>query len=122
MEVDPYFALFNFWNDEATIGGIIVLLVTLLASLFVERPWCKYACPFGAVVGLTNFLRVFKLKRNESTCIDCGMCDKACPMNIVISDKKIVNDHQCIGCNECTSDVQCPVSETLVLQAGNKRG
>lgn len=44
IDVDPYFALFNFWSDEATIGGVIVLVVTLLLSLFVERPWCKYAC------------------------------------------------------------------------------
>lgn len=122
LEVDPYYALFHFWSDEATIGGIIVLLVLLLASLFVERPWCKYACPFGAVIGLTNFLRVFKLKRDENTCIDCGLCDQACPMNIKISDKAKVTNHQCIGCSECTSDVACPVADTLVLQAGKNRG
>lgn len=122
LEVDPYYALFHFWSDEATVGGIIVLVVVLIASLFVERPWCKYACPFGAVLGLTNFVRIFKLKRNASTCIDCGLCDQSCPMNIKISDKAVVTNHQCIACNECTSQVKCPVADTLVLQAGKKRG
>lgn len=122
LEVDPYYALFNFWSDEVTLGGLIVLGIVLLGSLFVERPWCKYACPFGAVVGLTNFVRVFKLKRDDKTCIDCGLCDKSCPMNIKISDKAVVTDHQCIACNVCTSDQVCPINDTVVLKAGKARG
>lgn len=121
LEVDPYYALFHFWTDEVTVASLLVLLLILIGALFVERPWCKYACPFGAVVGLSNFLRIFKLRRNEHTCISCGLCDNVCPMNIKVSDKMIVADHQCIACNECTSDVICPVSDTLVLQAGHKR-
>jgi polyferredoxin len=42
---DPYYALFNLWSSELAIGGVIVLAVTLVGSLFVERPFCKYACP-----------------------------------------------------------------------------
>lgn len=122
LEVDPYYALFHFWTDEATVGGIVVLVIVLLSSLFVERPWCKYACPFGAVLGLTNFVRIFKLKRNESTCISCSKCDHACPMNIEISTKSKVMNHQCISCNECTSDVSCPVPDTMVLHAGKIGG
>lgn len=122
LEVDPYYALFHFWSDEVTIGGLIVLGIVLLGSLFVERPWCKYACPFGAVVGLTNFVRIFKLKRNVSTCVDCGLCDQSCPMNIPVSNKKTIIDHQCIACNACTSDQSCPISDTLVLTAGKVKG
>lgn len=121
LEVDPYYALFHFWSDEATIGGIIVLLVTLLASLFVERPWCKYACPFGAVIGLTNLIRIFPVRRKAATCISCSKCDQACPMNIEVSSKTVIRDHQCISCNECTSDVVCPVADTVVLQAGGDK-
>lgn len=43
--------LFNLWSSEVAIGGIIVLILTLTASLFIERPWCKYARPFGAFLG-----------------------------------------------------------------------
>ncbi|MDD2497776.1 MAG: 4Fe-4S binding protein [Desulfitobacteriaceae bacterium] len=116
LEVDPYFALFHFWSDEATIGGLLVLGITLFLSLFVERPWCKYACPFGALMGLTNYFSIFKIKRNHSTCIDCKKCDRVCPMNIVISDKINITDHQCIRCNQCTSELSCPVPSTTELR------
>jgi polyferredoxin len=41
--------------------------VTLLASIFVECPWCKYACLYGAGLGLTNLVRVFSIRRTAST-------------------------------------------------------
>ena len=119
LEVDPYFALFNFWSEEATIGGLLVLALTLVLSLFVERPWCKYACPYGALMGLTNKISVFKIKRNKSTCIDCKKCDHACPMNITVSDKTVVTDHQCIRCGLCTSEEACPVPSTVELRIKN---
>lgn len=115
LEVDPYYALFHFWTDEVTVGGLIVLGLTLIGSLFVERPWCKYACPFGALLGLTNLFKVFGIKRNTTTCTSCGLCDKACPMNIEVSSKTAIRNHQCISCNECTSEVACPIEETVIL-------
>lgn len=113
LNIDPYYALFNFWSEEVVIGGIVVLVITLLGSLFIERPWCKYACPFGAVMGLTNFIRVFKIKRNSETCINCGACDTVCPMNIEVSKSGTVRNHQCISCGRCTSDEYCPVENTV---------
>ncbi len=122
LEVDPYYALYHFWSDEATIGGIIVLLIVLLASLFVERPWCKYACPLGAVLGMTNTIRIFKLKRLPARCISCNKCTKECPMNIDVANSAIIRNHQCIACNQCTSDMVCPVPDTVIVEAGSKKG
>ena len=119
-DYDPYFALFNFWTSEVAVGGLIVLGVTLVGALFVERPWCKYACPYGAVLGIANLFRVFKIRRVESTCISCNLCSKECPMNIQVSQVKVVRDHQCISCMECTSEAVCPVADTVVLSLGDK--
>lgn len=117
-DVDPYFALFNFWTSEVAVGGLIVLGLTLAASLFVERPWCKYACPYGALLGLSNLVRVFSIRRTPGTCRLDGACDITCPMNINVSSKTIVRDHQCISCLECTSEAHCPVASTVVFAAG----
>lgn len=116
-QIDPYYALFNFWSDEATIGGLIVLAITLVSALFIERPWCKYACPFGALMGLTNKISIFKIRRNKETCISCNKCTHACPMNIDVAKKEVINDHQCIRCGECTSEVVCPVGDTVEMTA-----
>lgn len=113
LEVDPYYALFNFWSEEATLGGIIVLVLILVSSLFIERPWCKYACPFGAIVGLLNKISLFKIRRNPVTCIDCGKCSRNCPMNIDVANKTVVSDHQCISCGICTSETVCPIKNTV---------
>ncbi len=118
QDYDPYFALFNFWTGEVAIAGAAILVATLLLSLFVERPFCKYACPYGAFQGIFNLFRVFGIKRKASSCIDCKACDRACPMNIEVSTSLTVRDHQCISCLKCTSEAACPVAATVEFAAG----
>lgn len=117
-DYDPYYTLFNFWSGEVAVTGVIILGLVLLGSLFVQRPFCKYACPYGALLGLTNLFRVFGIKRNAKSCIGCKACDKACPMNINVSGTDTVRNHQCISCLECTSEAACPVKETVEMGAG----
>jgi len=124
-DIDPYNALYNFWSSETSRLSIGVLVVVLSLSLFVERPWCKYACPYGALLSIGNKIGFYKIKRAESTCIACKKCDTNCPMNIDVSHKTIVTDLSCIRCMECTSDNSCPVPTTvtiepLVFQGGNR--
>ncbi len=114
-DYDPYYALFNFWTGEVAVTGFIALGVVILLSLIVERPFCRYACPYGALLGLFNLIRIFPLKRAEATCIDCKACDKACPMGIEVSTAQTVRDHQCISCLRCTSEAACPVPRTVEL-------
>jgi polyferredoxin len=117
-DYDPYFALFNFWSGEVAWTGLAILGLTLGLSLFVERPWCKYACPYGAVLGISNLFRVFQIRRAESTCKADGACSIMCPMNIPVDTVKTVRDHQCISCLECTSEAICPVASTVVFSTG----
>jgi polyferredoxin len=110
---DPFYTLFNLWSSELAVSGVIILVAVVVASLFVERPWCKYACPYGAFLGIFNWFRVFGIKRNASSCVSCRLCDKSCPMNINVSEALVVKDHQCIACMKCTSDEACPVKATV---------
>ncbi|HAM63216.1 MAG: ferredoxin [Firmicutes bacterium GWF2_51_9] len=119
--VDPYNALFTFWSEEVSYSAVLVLILTLVGSLFIERPWCKYACPYGALMGISNKFRMFKIRRNEPTCIHCTKCDRACPMNIEVSKGQAVKNAQCISCYECTSEQACPIPDTVTLSATFKK-
>lgn len=117
-DYDPYFTMFNLWSDEVAWSGVAILALVVALSLIVERPFCKYACPFGALLGVSNTFRVFGIKRRASTCIACSRCDDVCPMNIDVSGVGVVRDHQCISCMKCTSDQACPVPDTVKLAVG----
>ena len=121
LEVDPYYALYHFFTDEVTIGSLVVLGITLIGSLFVERPWCKYACPYGAFLGLIGKISLFKIKRNADTCTNCNLCNKKCPMNIDIDKKKTVYDGLCNKCLECTDTGLCKPN-SLSFSLGKKKG
>jgi polyferredoxin len=114
--VDPYYALFQFWTGEVAITAFIALGVVMGLSLIVERPFCRYACPYGAFLGLTNYFRIMPIRRNEGTCISCSKCDKACPMGVTVSNKTTIRDTACISCLLCTSDAVCPVSDTVEIK------
>lgn len=120
-DYDPYFALFNFWTGEVALTAFIFLGFFMLLSLIVERPFCRYACPYGALLGLSNRFRIFKIRRVASTCIDCKACDRACPMGINISEAGAVKDTQCISCLLCTSEQVCPVADTVVVTPAEGR-
>lgn len=113
QDYDPYNALFNFWSSEVAPQSLVILGVTIVLSLFIERPWCKYACPYGALLGLFNFVRIFKIRRKNISCVSCKACDRACPMNIAVSKSNSVRNHQCISCMKCTSEQSCPVANTV---------
>ncbi|MBN2897274.1 MAG: 4Fe-4S binding protein [Clostridia bacterium] len=120
-DIDPYYAIFNFWTDDFVVSSGYVLIVVLLVGLFVERAWCKYICPFGALLGITNKFRIFKIRRSKTTCINCKLCTANCPMDIVVHDQEVVSNAQCISCMKCTSEQSCPVDKTVQLEAFSKK-
>ena len=115
QDIDPYYALFNFWAGDVTLKAFALLGLVLVGSLFVERPWCKYLCPYGALLGIFNRVRPVSIRRSASTCIDCKACDRACPMNITVSTADNLRNHQCISCMKCTSEHACPIPDTVTF-------
>lgn len=114
-DVDPWAALLNLAEFSFT-PGFVVLLITLAASFFVERPWCRYACPLGAASGLVGKLSPVAVKRNEETCISCKLCTKACPMGLQVHTADRVQSLDCNSCLECVAS--CPKKGALEVQMG----
>ena len=114
-DYDPYATLLKI--TEITLGpGLIILLVTLVASFFVERPWCRYACPLGAINGIVSQVSPFRLERNESLCTSCSICTRSCPVNLPVATSKKITSPECIGCLECVE--ACPRGGALELKLG----
>lgn len=112
--VDPYFALFNLWTGDATLAAAAVLGAVLAASLLVERPWCRWFCPMGALQGLAGFLAPWTIRRDVTSCTGCGACGRACPMGIDPGGKEAVRDTRCNRCGACLD--ACPSRGCLELR------
>ncbi|UCG78895.1 MAG: 4Fe-4S binding protein [Nitrospirota bacterium] len=100
---------------------LIVLLVIGAFSLFYKNFWCRYLCPYGALLGLVSSASPAKIKRDNDKCIDCKACTKACPSAIEVSEQDIVHSPECLGCTTCLS--HCPEEGALemTVRAGKDR-
>ena len=90
-----------------------LLTATIIASVLIYRPFCKYACPLGAFYALLNKIAVLRMKLDYDSCISCGKCVRICPMQVdVLRD---INSAECIRCGECAKS--CPTG-AISLTAG----
>lgn len=110
------------WYFFANISrfSLIVIGILFLLSIIYRNFWCRYLCPYGALLGITSLLSPTKIKRNPISCIDCGLCAKACPSFIKVDKVITVRSDECTSCLNCV-DV-CPVKDTLDLKiVGSKK-
>lgn len=86
-----------------SVGGLLLLL-TIIGSLLIERFFCKYLCPLGALFTLASHFRVFKLKRDSASCSgSCRVCSRKCSMSIPLYQYDKVRSGECIDCMKCTT-------------------
>jgi polyferredoxin len=96
-----------------------VLVVLAVLSLFVKNFWCRFLCPYGALLGIAGWLSPLKVTRTAKTCIDCQLCTRACPADIRVHAAGRVWSDECTSCLECVA--ACPVKDTLEVRAGGRR-
>ncbi len=97
----------------------IVLGVLVVASLFVQNFWCRYLCPYGAMLGLAALLSPLRIRRNADLCIDCAKCAKACPSRLPVDQLITIRSAECLGCMECVN--VCPAEGALDMKAFARR-
>jgi polyferredoxin len=110
--------MLNFFRFLGLTGGI-VMAVLVIASVLVRTFWCRYLCPYGALMGLAALLSPLRIRRNPVSCIDCGKCAQACPSGLPVDKLITIASAECTGCLECAA--VCPASETLFLAAPRRR-
>ncbi len=106
------------WDDHMTMykstvfsSGYIYVkkYLILLLPLLTPRFFCKYVCFQKALYNIMNKLfPAASIRRDPAKCISCAKCDRACPMEIKISEMKRIAGSDCIGCFSCVEKGTCP--------------
>ena len=91
-----------------------ILIVTIILSIIIYRPFCKYICPLGAFYSIFNKVSIYRYSVDMDKCIRCGKCAKACQM--VVNPVENPNSPECIRCGRCKQ--ACPVN---AIKSGCKR-
>lgn len=94
-------------------ASLITVSVLVVISLFIRNAWCRYLCPYGALLGIFSLFSPVKIRRNVESCIDCGKCAKNCPSRIPVDQLINVRTVECTGCMTCVES--CPVASTLAF-------
>ncbi len=107
--------------------ALCALLALAVASVLFNRFWCRYLCPYGALLGLAGLLSPLRVTRVKATCVDCELCSRVCPANIAVhrigernADAPLgqVRSDECTSCLRCVAE--CPVQNTLVVRTRHR--
>jgi len=101
------------------LAGWIVIAALAAASLFIQNFWCRYLCPYGALMGLAGLASPLRIRRDRDWCIDCARCAKACPSQLPVDRLVSIRSAECTGCLECVA--ACPAAGALFLSAPRRK-
>jgi polyferredoxin len=99
----PYRTLFTF-NAGSLIGWSVLVALALL-SLVVDRFWCRYLCPLGAILAPFNALSLWRIRFDAERCASCARCDRACPLDLDVV-REVERGGECVRCMDCVR--ACP--------------
>lgn len=102
--------MLNFFR-EIGVTALIVLIVLAFLSMLVQNFWCRYLCPYGALMGLASLLSPMKIRRDTEACIDCAKCAHACPSGLQVDKLVQIRSAECTACMECIA--VCPAEGAL---------
>lgn len=77
---DPFIGIFRLGGD---LGLIIFGALLLIAAIFTGRPFCRFICPYGALLSLFSRVSIWKIALTKKTCINCELCHHACPVDAI---------------------------------------
>ncbi|MCS6152437.1 4Fe-4S binding protein [Shewanella baltica] len=107
---------------------LLVFALILALAAWRRQGFCRYLCPYGAILGILSFASPLKIRRDSQHCLieakgmKCDKCTRACPANIIVHTKTTVRSDECQACMRCVA--ACPKSAALGLglKSGHRLG
>ena len=104
---DPWELFASFTAGNFTLKGFtwaaVALALILIGMCLVERFFCQFLCPMGAVFAFMPTIPPSVLAKDKENCIKgCSLCQRTCPMALSLEDAS----GECIQCGACTD--ACP--------------
>ncbi|HXS98730.1 MAG TPA: 4Fe-4S binding protein [Candidatus Limnocylindrales bacterium] len=110
--------MLNFFRYLGLAGGIVIAIF-VIGSVFVQNLWCRYLCPYGALMGLISMASPVRIRRSPVSCIDCGKCATACPSSLPVDKLITIASAECTACLSCVA--VCPAAGALELSGPARR-
>jgi len=86
--------------------ALVIFILFLVLIFTIERGWCRYFCPVGALLAPFNKVSLLEVSVESKQCIHCNICSNVCPMGIDVPNMH--RDLECIMCGKCVNS--CPQS------------
>ena len=102
-----------FFQDISPLA-LTVMIALFVLSFLIPYFWCRYLCPYGALLGILSWFSPLKVRRDTDHCIECGQCAAVCPSFLDVDQRQTVTSPECTGCLECVH--HCPVGPALEVR------
>ena len=110
--------MLNFFRNVGETAAMVIGLL-VLGSMLVQNFWCRYLCPYGALMGLVSLLSPVKIRRDSDACIDCAKCARACPAGLAVDQLVQIRSAECTACMACVA--ACPAQCALQFALAPRR-
>jgi len=115
-KIGPFKVIFNLYSPNIT--GYVLLVILLISSLFIHRPFCKMVCPAGLIFGWVTKIPGASVLGITQSCAGCKTCNTSCNINAITRDGKVskLDNQECIMCGDCMSD--CKIKSIQAFKKG----
>ena len=104
--------------EDLSLAAAVVLGSLVVLSLVVRNFWCRYLCPYGALLGLASWFSPLRIVRDAPNCNDCQACSRVCPVEIPVASRDSVTNPECTGCMSCVA--ACTAPDVLTVSRRKK--